>query len=106
MADGAKEKLVNFLDRKAFEPVLSADPDSYPQDKHNALKDVQDATRAERERFHDYDSAKEVYQMYEDDLTSEPAQEINRKLRDLDLPTLKDVRGEFEELAQEMGVRS
>lgn len=106
MADGAKERLVNFLDEKAFQPVLGANPESYPEDKRNVLKDVQDATRAERDRFHDYGSAEEVYQMYKDDLNSEPAQDVHGKLRDLDLPTLNDVRSEFENLAQEVGVRS
>lgn len=105
MADNAKEKLVNFLERKAFEPVLGADPDAYPENKRDKLKDVQDATRAEQERFHDYGSAEEVYQMYRDDLNSEPAQKVHRKLRDLDLPTLNDVRDEFEQLAQGVGAR-
>lgn len=105
MASEAKERLVGFLEEKAFKPVLNADPGSYPEDKRNKLKDVQEATRAERERFHDYDSAQEVYQMFKDDLSSEPAQEIHRKLRDLDLPTLNDCESEFEKLADEVGVR-
>lgn len=105
MADSAKEKLVNFLERKAFDPVLKASLDDYPKDKRNMLKDVQEATRAEKERFNDYDSAKEVYQMFKDDLSSEPAQDVHRKLRNLDLPTLNDCRDDFEKLAQEVGVR-
>ncbi|WEX09585.1 hypothetical protein [Chelativorans sp. AA-79] len=105
MAENAKERLVGFLERKAFRPVLGADPDSFPQDKRNKLRDVQEATRAERERFHNYGSAKEVYEMFEDDLNSEPAQKIHRELRDLDLPTLNDCREDFEKLAEEVGVR-
>jgi len=105
MAGDAKEKLVDFLERKAFRPVLNADPGSYPESKRHKLKDVQEATRAELERFHHYGSAEEVYRMFEDDLSSKPAQRVHRELRDLDLPTLNDCREEFERLAEQVGVR-
>lgn len=106
MADSAKERLVDFLDRRAFTPVLQANPDSYPEDKRDELRDVQDATRAERERFHNYGSAREVYEMYKDDLSSEPAQKVHRQLHELELPTLGDFKAEFERLAQDAGVQS
>ena len=105
MADSAKERLVDFLEKKAFAPVLQADPDSYPEDKRDTLKDVQEATRSESERFHSYDSAEKIYEMYKDDLSSEPAQKIDRELRDLDLPRLKDFENEFERLAEDVGAR-
>ncbi|WP_137389624.1 hypothetical protein [Rhodoligotrophos defluvii] len=105
MASDAKAKLVDFLDRKAFEPVLRADPDRYSESQRAKLEDVKRATESERERFRNYESAEKVYQMYRDDLSSEPAQEVDRELRDLNLPTLKDVREEFEQLAEELGVR-
>ena len=101
----AKEKLVGFLDRHAFEPVLRAKPDAYPDSKRGKLEDVQRATRSEQDRYHGYGSADEVFRMFRDDLSSEPAQKIHRELKDLDLPTLNDVRGAFEHLAEEVGVR-
>jgi hypothetical protein len=105
MADkSAKEKLVDFLERKAFDPVLRARPENYAEGQRAKLAHVQDATRTERERFHRYGSAEKVVQMFKDDLNSEPAQKIHRELRALDLPTLNDFRDEFERLADELGI--
>jgi hypothetical protein len=39
-----------------------------------------------------------------DDLTSEYAKAVQRKLKELDLPTLNDVKDEFEQLRQEIGL--
>lgn len=103
--DSAKEKLVEFLDRKAFDPVLKARPERYPENQKPKLDHVQRATRAEKERFHQYGSAREVVDMFKDDLHSEPAKKVHRELHELGLPTLNDVRGEFENLASELGVR-
>jgi len=104
MASEAKSRLVEFLDREAFDPILKANPDRYPDSKKDKLRDVQRATESEKKRYHEYSSAEQVYRMYRDDLSSEPAQKIDRELRDLDLPTLKDVREKFERLASEVGV--
>ena len=106
MADSdTKRKLVDFLERKAFQPVLDAKPDDYPEGKRDNLRHVQEATRAERERFRNYDSAQQVVDMFHDDLSSEPAKKIHRELRDLDLPTLNDIRAEFDDLARELGAK-
>lgn len=58
------------------------------------MRDVQRATESERERFRRYDSAEKMVQMYRDDRSSDAAQKVHRRLRDLGLPTLPDVRGE------------
>lgn len=104
MTSDAKSRLVAFLDREAFDPILKAPLDRYPESKRDKLRDVQRATESEKRRYHRYNSAAEVYRMYRDDLSSAPAQKIDRELRDLDLPTLKDVRDRFERLASEVGV--
>lgn len=105
MASDARQRMIEFLDRTAFDPVLRVRPNSIPEGKRHRLDDVQRATRNEQARYHHYGSAEEVYRMFRDDLSSEPAQKIHRELRELGLPTLKDVRGEFEHLAAELGVR-
>lgn len=102
----ARSRLVDFLDRKAFQPVLKADPSSYPEGKRAKLQDVKQATESERERFRNYESAQKVYEMFRDDLSSEPAKKVHRHLSDLGLPTLQDVRDEFEKLARDEGVAS
>jgi hypothetical protein len=101
-----KKQLFNFLDERAFKPVLDADPDDYSGDKRKKLEDVQRATRSERKRYENYGSGQELYRMFEDDLNSEPAQQIHRELKDLGLPTLNDIRGEFEKKAKAAGVTS
>lgn len=104
MGSDARAKLVSFLDQKAFEPVLKARAESYPEAQRGKLEHVQRATASERERFYEYESAQKVYEMFRDDLSSEPARKINRELRELHLPTLPDVREEFERLAKRLGV--
>ena len=99
----AKDTLVEFLDRRAFRPVLQADPANYPESKRERVRHVQRATEDERERYHHYDSARKVYEMYRDDLTSDAAKEVHRELQTLGLPTLDDVRDEFERLATQVG---
>lgn len=102
--DDAKRKLVDYLDEKAFQPVLRAKPDDYPEGNRAKLADVQRATQSEAKRFQEYDSAEKVVDMYRDDLSSSRAKEIHRELRDLGLPTIEQVRDGFEKLAQELGV--
>lgn len=106
MAGGAKERLVNFIDRKALAPVLEADPGSFPERKRDDLRDVQEATRAERERFRNYGSAEQVYEMFRNDLSSDAAKKVHRKLRDLGLPTLDDIEDDVEEMAKDAGIRN
>lgn len=101
-----KDRLVDFLEKKAFRPVLNAKPDEYPENKRDKLRDVQRATESELERYRNYGSAEEVYRMYRNDLTSDAAERVHRELRNLDLPTLHDVREQFEQLAEDAGARS
>ncbi len=100
----AKGKLVRFLEEKAFRPVLRADASSYPENKRAKLKDVQRRTEIEVERFHNYGSAKDVVINFRRDLDSEPAKKVHRELSDLGLPTLNDLRPEFEKFADDLGV--
>ena len=104
--NNAKEKLIDFLDRRVFQPIMQANPDQRSEDKRDKVQRVQRATEDARKRYRSYDSAQKVYRMYRDDLTSGPAESVTRDLRALDLPTLADVRDEFERLADEVGAKS
>lgn len=104
MSSNAKQKLVHFLEQKAFNPVLHAKPERYPESKRDTLKDVQRRTETEVQRFHDYGSADEVVTNFRRDLHSEPAKKVHRELKDLGLPTVEDVREDFEKLAQELHI--
>ena len=99
----ARRQLVDFLERKAFRPVMRADEADFPEGKRSRLKDLQESTRKEIERFHHHRSAEEVVTNFRRDLTSEPAKKVHRALKDLGLPTLDDVREEFEKLAERVG---
>ncbi len=99
----AKQRLVHFLEEKAFRPVLRADPHKYPESRRDLLKDVQRRTETELERFHSYNSVDEVITNFRRDLNSSAAKKVHHELEQLGLPTLHDVRDDFEKLAQQLG---
>jgi hypothetical protein len=102
MAD-KKDELVRFLEERAFKPVLNARPKGRSEAEQKKLQHVQKATRAEIERFHNYGSTQEVVTNFKRDLDSEPAKRIHAELRSLGLPTINDIREEFERRAEELG---
>ena len=103
MADHKKDELVRFLEERAFKPVLNAKPKGRSEAEQKKLDHVQKATRAEIERFHKYRSAQEVVTNFRRDLDSAPAKRIHAELRSLGLPTINDIREEFERRAEELG---
>ncbi len=106
MADNKKEQLVDFLDRKVFEPILRTSPEQYDtEEERDMLRDVQESTEAERERFREqYDSAERVKDMYHSDLSSSAAKKIHEESKELGLPLLEDVWEEFNELCEKLEV--
>ena len=104
MADHKKDELVRFLEERAFKPVLNAKQKGRSAAEQKKLEHVQKATRAEIERFHKYRSAQEVVTNFKRDLDSEPAKRIHAELRSIGLPTINDIREEFEKRAEKLGV--
>lgn len=104
MAADARQILVEFLVRQAFEPVLRAKPDGRSQADQQRLAKVQQATVAEIERFEKYSSASEVLVNFRRDLSSAPAKKVHAELKSLGLPTINDLRGAFEEQARSLHV--
>jgi hypothetical protein len=96
-----KSELVHYLDQHVFDPILRADVRQHPEQKKKELEDVQRRTATEKDRYHHYDSAEKVVQMYKDDLSSEHARPVNKKVKELNLPILADVKDEFLKLAGE-----
>ncbi len=94
-----KEQLLHFLDQHVFNPILKASPKSKDDADLRKLKDVQDKTRTEQDRFHHYSSAREIVDNYKSDLHSKAASRVNRELEALKLPTLPSVKEEFLKLA-------
>jgi hypothetical protein len=100
-----KEQLTGFLEQHAFQPVLRAKQDSVPAAKWDDLKDLQERTQTEIERFRSYASAEEVVTNFNRDLHSSKAKEIHRRLKALELPALPDVRKEFGALVERLGIK-
>jgi len=105
MASDSKRQLANFIIDKAFEPVMRARPDGRPDAQRKMLQHVQEATRAEIERYRGYGSAAELVTNFKRDLTSAPAKKVHAQLHRLGLPTIADFKDEFERRARDLGVR-
>lgn len=95
-------RLVSFLDEHVFDPVLRARAEDLPAGKRAALLEMQQAMRRERTRFHGYSSAAQVYREFHDDVNSQDERARQRTLHDLGLPTLADVRIDFEQMARDL----
>lgn len=101
-----KQKLIDFLEQRAWQPVLRASPDRFGESDQQRLERVKQKTRAQQERYRNYQSAGQVRQEFQDDLTSDPAKRVNSDLRKLRLPTQRDVANDFFSLADQLGVRN
>lgn len=99
-----KEKLINFLDRRAWKPILKASAKKYEHGDLKRLERVQKKTESQRERYHSYKSAAEVVKRFRGDLSSQAAKKTNADLQKLDLPIQPDVADEFFQLAERLGV--
>lgn len=104
MASNAQQELVDLLESKAFDPVLRASPKGRSDADQRKLAEMQDKTRTEIERFRGYGSAGEVVTNFKRDLSSTPAKKVHAELKALGLPTLNDIRDEFEAKARSLGV--
>ena len=96
-----KQELIHFLDQRVFNPILHASANRYSDADQTKLKDVQDRTRSEQQRFHKYANASEVVENFKRDLHSEAAKRVNSELQHLKLPTLPSVKDEFLKVAGE-----
>ena len=103
----ARTQLLDFLDQKAFQPVLKTSLDDYKNENQlQMLVEVQERTRSTRQRYHNsYTSAADVLKNFRSDLSSEAAKIVHADLRSLGLPALPEVKQEFEQLADELGVK-
>jgi hypothetical protein len=106
MAGDKREKLLDFLDQKAFDPVLRASPSAYrTEHERKMLEDVRQSTESEKRRFHDdYRSARDVRDNFMSDLHSQTGKRISQELDQLNLPSLPKLREEFLDLCNQLGV--
>ncbi|NNG69173.1 hypothetical protein HLI18_04425 [Rhizobium laguerreae] len=105
MARNAKQELVNFVVRRALDPVMKAKPDGRPEAEKRTLEHVQDTTRSEIERYRGYGSAQEVVVNFRRDLNSPAAEKVHADLKALHLPTINDIEDEFDAKVEDLGVQ-
>jgi hypothetical protein len=104
--DKNTQKLVDLLEKRAWNPILRASPEKYNEADRKALDRVKKKTEAQRERYRNYGTAGEIRQQFQDDLRSPAARRTNADLRKLNLPVQADVADEFLSLADRLGVRA
>lgn len=102
----AQQELTEFVIRKAFDPVMRAKADGKSEADRKALEHVQQAARAEIERYRRYSSAQEVATNFKRDLSSDAAKKLHAQLRRLHLPTIEDIREDFDDKAGKLGVKA
>ncbi len=101
-----KQQLIRFLEQHVFDPIMQASSDRLDSADQKRLKDVQDRTRTEKQRFQHYGSSEEIIKNYKSDLHSAAARRVNSELEKLKLPTLASVREQFLELAEHDDAKS
>ncbi len=102
----ARQELSEFVISRAFAPVMRAKTDGKSEADRKLLERVQKATAAEIERHRHYGSAKDVVANFKRDLNSRAAKKIHSELRHLHLPTIEEIRDDFEAKARELGVKT
>jgi hypothetical protein len=100
-----KQKLIGFLDRRAWRPILKASSKKYEGADAKRLDRVQKKTESQRERYQSYASAGEVLKRFRGDLSSQAAKKVDADLQALHLPTQADVADEFFQLAERLKVK-
>jgi hypothetical protein len=105
MEPDAREELLRFLDRRAFNPVLRASLISLPDAERDRLEEVKGRTQQERRRYHQkYRSAAEVRRRFLADASSRAAVEADAALGRLRLPSLPDLKQDFLALCDRLEV--
>ena len=104
MPDG-KQALLDLVISHAFDPVMKAAAGDRSEADKRVLEHLQGATKAEIERYRHYGSAAELLTNFKRDLHSAPAKKVHAELKRLGLPTINDIRDEFEAKAGELGVK-
>jgi hypothetical protein len=97
-----KEALLDFLDKKVFEPVLEAIPELYSSERdRRRLQAVKEDVKEEWTRFHcNFLTAEEIKNQYFRELYFEGQEKLGKELEDLELPRFRELRSEFVELCK------
>jgi hypothetical protein len=101
-----KQRLLEFLDQRVFQPVATANPLTYSDTgDRKLLKSVQHRVHGSRTRYvADYPDAAAIKANFIQDLNSKPGQELANDMWLLKLTRFADVQSEFLALCKQLGV--
>jgi len=103
--NNARKELINFIDKHAFDVIIHTSPDKFDGKDREKFEDIRRKTKNEQRKFHeDYTSAAAVKQNFLQNVRSRPAQKLDRELEHLGLPTLPQLKDDFQELCRKLGV--
>jgi len=104
-AKDTRQQLINFINKKAFDPILKAKPNKFKEKDRGALEDIQRKTENEKKQFEEeYTTAEEIKKNYLSNVHSKAAAKVNDQLEKLGLPTLPQHKDEFMELCKKLEV--
>ncbi len=99
-----KQRLIKMIEHRVWNPILRAVPEDYSPSERKLLKRVQEKTQQQRERYYGYQSAGQVRQEFQDDLSSKYAARVNKNLDKLDLPRQSEISDRFFKMADKLGI--
>jgi hypothetical protein len=101
----ARKELPDFIDKKAFDVILNTSSDKYQGKEREDLQHIKEKTENEKRKFHeDYTRAEDVKKNFLQDVRSEPAGKLNKDIKRLGLPTLPELKDDFEKLCDKLNV--
>ena len=100
------EILLDFLDLQVFTPTASADPLQYSSaEDRKLLRFVKKRVAETRTRYlGGYTTPRDVKVNFTQDLNSKPGQALASEMLQLKLTRFEDIRYEFSDLCQKLGV--
>lgn len=101
----AKDELVKFIDKEAFDVIIKTSSDKFEGKERENFEEIKRKTEKEKEKFHHYKTAKDVKKNFLQNVRSKPAQKLDKDLKKFKLPTLPDVKDEFEKLCDKLEVK-
>lgn len=101
-----KSRLLEFIDKKALDPVLEALPEQYSSERdRRSLLLVQKRTAKEKEEFHDkHLTTAQIREKYLRRIYWETHLRFGKQLEDLELPRFLQLREQFLQLCADLHV--
>ncbi len=63
-AKDVKQQLLDFINKKAFDPILKAKPNKFNDEDREAFEEVRRKTENEKKNFEEYSTAEEIKKNY------------------------------------------